>query len=700
MRKTLLIVSVVALILALFSCTNPKFEPRSKANDLASLPEIKSQGYHILFGELKDGEYTEGKILVGYNDRSEVDKIIKAVNGKVVLELPQIKVVSIKLNGITVKQAYDKIKALELKGIRYVEPSYKRELIKPTVVKPNPDIFKVRKPGLNSSSRDYGEELSNELWGLEAIGVTQELWEEASGTGVIVAVVDTGVDGTHPDLQGQVIKGYRPAFDEELPAGIDSSYGGSHGTHVAGTIAAKKDGKGIVGVAPGAKIMPIVIFDDPALVGGNGYVGDDYVAAGIIWATDHGAKVMNHSWGGWGYSYTMKEAFDYAMEHGVVMVVSAGNNTSDSHHQYPAGYPGVIQVAALDYYGGTFRVAGFSSRSDGVSVGAPGVIILSTVPGKNSIGYGGHNENVPATNGGTYDYYQGTSMAAPHVTGVVAVLLQKFPNATPWQIRKLLENTAYDFNGNGWDHDTGYGLVKLDSALRGPLPTEGGVEEFQVVVTDAYEEFGVPTAFVSMMRDNGSCYYAKTGPDGIARFPHIDSGTYKIIIGGPDHWDRALAPYDGESIPGGYAIALRMAEERQASYPSFEVSPDATQLKVKFTSTLQVKFGTNLSTLKDPQFVVVDPLLRGVYGRIAYARNQTYDLSGLSGQISFGIQTLLPAPTDITIQGTVTLNGENIPVSGVLRKGTTWTIIDDFGGLNLGTDSEPWYVWWTIFGQE
>lgn len=699
MRKAFLVISVIALLLALFSCTNPSFEPRNQIKDLTSLPEIKQNGFNILFGELKDGEYTEGRILVGYNDRKEVDKIVKAVNGKIVLEIPEIKVVSIKLNNMTVKQAYDKIKALKLSAIRYVEPSYKRELIKPTVVKPNPEMFKTGKPGLNNT-RNYGEELSNELWGLEALGITTTLWEEASGTGVIVAVVDTGVDGTHPDLQGQVIEGYRPFTGEVLPEGTDSSFGGAHGTHVAGTIAAKKDGKGIVGVAPGAKIMPIVIFDDPALVGGNGYVGDDYVAAGIIWATDHGAKVMNHSWGGWSYSYTMKEAFDYAMEHGVVMVVSAGNNTSDSHHQYPAGYPGVIQVAALDYYGGTFRVAGFSSRSDGVSVGAPGVMILSTVPGENSIGYERHNANVPATNGGTYDYYEGTSMAAPHVTGVVAVLLQKFSNAKPWQIRKLLENTAYDFNGNGWDHDTGYGLVKLDSALQGSLPTAGGVEEFQVVVTDAYEEFGVPTAFVSMMRDNGSCYYAKTGPDGIARFPHIDSGTYKIIIGGPDHWDRALAPYDGESNPGGYAIALRMAEERQASYPSFGVSPDATQLKVKFTSTLQVKFGTDLSALKDPQFVVVDPLLRGVYGRIAYARNQTYDLSELSGQISFGIQTLLPAPTDITIQGTVTLNGKDIPVSGVLRKGTTWTIIDDFGGWNLGTDSEPLYVWWTIFGQE
>ncbi|AMW32976.1 S8 family serine peptidase [Fervidobacterium islandicum] len=699
MRKAFLIISVVALLLALFSCTNPSFEPRNEIKDLTSLPEIKPNGFNILFGELKDGEYTEGRILVGYNDRKEVDKIVKAVNGKIVLEIPEIKVVSIKLNNMTVKQAYDKIKTLKLSGIRYVEPSYKRELIKPTVVKPNPEMFKIGKPGLNNT-RNYGEELSNELWGLEALGITTTLWEEASGTGVIVAVVDTGVDGTHPDLQGQVIGGYRPAFDEELPAGTDSSFGGAHGTHVAGTIAAKKDGKGIVGVAPGAKIMPIVIFDDPALVGGNGYVGDDFVAAGIVWAVDHGAKVMNHSWGGRGYSYTMKEAFDYALKNGVVMVVSAGNNTSDSHHQYPAGYPGVVQVAALEYYGGTFRVASFSSRSDGVSVGAPGVAILSTVPGVASLGYEGHNPNVPVTNGGTYDYYQGTSMAAPHVTGAVAVLLQKFPNAKPWQIRKLLENTAYDFNNNGWDHDTGYGLVKLNTALEGSLPTAGGVEEFQVVVTDAYEEWGVPTVFVSLMRDNGSCYFAKTGLDGIARFPHIDEGTYKIIVGGPDHWDRALAPYGGESQPGAYAISWRMEEERQAAFDNFDVSQENPELTVNFSSTFKVKFDTDLTGVRFPEFVIVDPALRGIYGRYKYQKGREYDISYLSGPVALGIQTLLPAQSDILIQGTVTINGYEIPVRGVLKQGTTWVIMDEYGGLNLNTPSDPLYIWWTVFGME
>lgn len=699
MKKMLVIVSLVIALLVFFSCTSSKtFEPRVKTFELPTRT-VKSTGFNIIFGELKDGEYTEGKILVGYNDRTEVNKIVKALNGKIVLEIPEIKVVSIKFSG-TVKSAYEKIRKLNLTGIRYVEPSYKRKLIEPTVVKPNPELFKNGGKGLMNHSA-YGEELSNELWGLGALGVTEELWDEASGTDIVVAVVDTGVDGTHPDLQGQVTKGYRPAFDEELPAGTDSSYGGAHGTHVAGTIAAKKDGKGIIGVAPNAKIMPIVIFDDPALVGGNGYVGDDFVAAGIVWAVENGAKVMNHSWGGWGYSHTMKEAFDYALEHNVVMVVSAGNNTSDSHHQYPAGYPGVIQVAALSYSGGAYGVAGFSSRSDGVSVGAPGVMILSTVPGENSLGYEGHNPNVRATNGGTYDYYQGTSMAAPHVTGAVAVLLQKFPNAKPWQIRRILETTAYDFNGNGWDHDTGYGLVKLNSALQNSLPNAGGVDEFQVVVKDAYGEYGIPTVFVQLMRSNGSCYYAKTGLDGIARFPHIDEGTYKVIVGGPDHMDRALAGYP-ESVIGGYTVSWRMEEERQWSSNSYTISAAATMIEIPFSSEFKAEFGTDLKGLEDPRIVILDPMVTGVYedfSYLPYATGTIYNFSGLSGQCVIGIQTLLPSTKDVTIQGTVTLNGHEIPVSGILKKGTSWTIVDDYGGLNFGTDEQPLYLWWTVFGK-
>ncbi|ODN29758.1 S8 family serine peptidase [Fervidobacterium thailandense] len=706
MKRIALSIVVVVALLFLFACTNPKtnnFEPRTQSGtfeprfDLTKIS--KPSGYSIIFGELKEGEYTEGKILVGYEDRKAVDQIVKALNGTIVREIPQIKVVSIKFNG-KVADAYKKIRSLDIKGIRYVEPSYKRELIKPTRVERNPELYSKSKIGL-MNGRDYGEELSNELWGHEAIGITQDLWEEASGTGIIVAVVDSGVDGTHPDLQGQVVKGYRPYFDQELPAGTDSSYGGAHGTHVAGTIAAKKDGKGIVGVAPGAKIMPIVIFDTDL----NGddrigdYVGDDAVAAGIIWAVDNGAKVMNHSWGGWGYSHTMKAAFDYALERNVIMVCSAGNNHSDSHHQYPANYPGVIQVAAVEYNGGDYRTANFSSRSDMVTIGAPGVTILSTVPGPTSIGYEGHNRNVRATNGGTYDYYQGTSMAAPHVTGAVAVLLQNFPNAKAWQIRKLIEDTAQDIDKSGWDNDSGAGLLKLNNALSGELPTTGGLEKLEIVVTDASGEFGVPTMFVQLVDPNTKrLLAAKTDLEGVAKFYQVDDpSSWQVYIGGPDHMERALAPIDGSSDIGNWAISLRMEEERQVYKEQLSQLEPAgeNRYQVKLSSEFKCKFSTQLS---GATFVVTDPELKKVYYSQPYVKDQDIELYGLSGQVTLGVLLLSPAANDITIQGTVMLNGHEIPVSGTIKKGSTFAVVDDFGGYNFGTPENPLYAWWTVFG--
>jgi subtilisin family serine protease len=706
MKRSLLLVSIALVFLLVFSCmtnspqnTKVGLRPFEPGYNPEKVEIAKPDGFKVLFGELKDGEYTEGKVLVGYEagSRSEVDKIVKALKGKVVLEIPEINVVSISFNG-TVSKAYEIIKKLDVKGIKYVEPSYKRELIEPTRVERNPEIFS-KKGNVLLQSRDYGEELSNELWGLEAMGVSESLWNEASGTGIIVAVVDTGVDGTHPDLEGQVIEGYRPFLDKELPAGTDSSFGGSHGTHVAGTIAARKDGKGIVGVAPNAKIMPIVIFDDPAIVGGNGYVGDDYVAAGIIWAVNHGAKVMNNSWGGWGYSYTMKAAFDYALKNNVIMVVSAGNAHSDSHHQYPAGYPGVIQVAAAEYNGGNYKTVWFSSRSDGVIVAAPGVAILSTVPGENSIGYEGHNPNVPATNGGTYDYYQGTSMAAPHVTGTVAVLLQKFPGAKAWQIRKLLEQTAMDIDDTGWDHHSGYGLVQLNHALAGTIPTTGGIEELRILVKDALDSFGVPTVWAQLLRDNGACYYAKTDANGHASFYQIDDmniseDSTNVVIAGPDHMDRALAPTKDGSVPGGWAIALRMAEERKPQI--LNVTSDGTVVAV-LSSEFKVEFNNDLG--RNALLIVSDPMLNETYGYYTYQKDMQYDLSSYSGQITLGIVKVVPATTDITITGTATLNGVKIPISGVLKAGKTFAVVDDYQGMNFGTDNEPLYAWWTVFGK-
>jgi len=270
-RLTFIFLAILISLFVFVSCTQKVAPTNSNNSNVTN--STKTVKNLTIFGDLKAGQYTEGKILVGYTNRTSALKVAELLNGKVVVDLPEISMISISFNG-TVEQAYEKIRKADIQGLKYVEPSYKRELIEPMPV--DNSIIQSSKNGMKalSSSSRGSEEFSTSLWGIEAIGAA-EVWPEASGTDVIVAVVDTGVDGTHPDLEGQVIAGYRPATDEELPAGADSSYGGAHGTHVAGTIAAKADGTGIVGIAPNAKIMPIVIFDDPKLVGGNGFVGDD-----------------------------------------------------------------------------------------------------------------------------------------------------------------------------------------------------------------------------------------------------------------------------------------------------------------------------------------------------------------------------------------------------------------------------------------
>jgi len=671
-RLTFIFLAILISLFVFVSCTQ-KVAP-TNSNDSNVTNSTKTVKDLTIFGELKAGQYTEGKILVGYTNRTSALKVAELLNGKIVVDLPEISMISISFNG-TVEQAYEKIRKADIQGLKYVEPSYKRELIKPMPVD-NSTIQSLKNgmKALSSSSRG-SEEFSTSLWGIEAIGAA-EVWPEASGTGVIVAVIDTGVDGTHPDLQGQVIEGYRPLYNQILQAGADSSYGGAHGTHVSGTIAAKVDGKGIVGIAPNAKIMPVVIFDN-----GGSYVGDDAAAAGIIWATDHFANVMNNSWGGWGYSQTLKAAFDYALDHNVVVVVSAGNDHTDQHILYPAGYPGIIEVAAVEYNGGEYKTTLFSSRSDGIAVGAPGVKILSTVPLDESLGAEGYTV-VSAENGGTYDYYDGTSMACPHVTGSVALLLQKYPNAKPWQIRQLLQQTAVDIDDTGWDHNSGYGLINLKNAFAAALPTTGGLT-YNVEVRDAYGSWAVPTVFVTMKRiDNvGTNYYAKTNNQGIAHFSNIDAGKYELIIGGPDSYDRVLADYGIGSVPGGFWINWRMEEERQI------VKTVTLNKNTATTYLLDSQFKIAFANALPNASLVVNNLL--FENSTAVAMSSEKDLSDVSGLVKLGVALTTAATQTTTIDGTVTLNGYEIPVSGTILTGATQTIISDDWGPS---------AWWTVFG--
>ena len=262
-----------------------------------------------------------------------------------------------------------------------------------------------------------------------------EAWQASTGSGVTVAVVDTGADPTHPDLAGNLVAGA-----DVVGSGVrtEMSDGHGHGTHVSGTVAAVTGNSvGVAGVAPDAKVMPVKVLDSS----GSGYTSD--VAEGVIYAADHGAQVVNLSLGGPSYNSVLAQAVDYARSRGVVVVAAAGNERQAGNPTtYPAALPGVVAVAATD---STDADASFSNTGSYVDIAAPGVSIRSTLPGAR------------------YVSWSGTSMATPHVAGVAALLRARVSSAT--EIEDVLLRSTTDLGPVGRDDAYGAGLVNPVAAL-------------------------------------------------------------------------------------------------------------------------------------------------------------------------------------------------------------------------------------------
>ena len=272
-------------------------------------------------------------------------------------------------------------------------------------------------------------------WGLEKIEAPRA-WEEARGEGARVAVVDSGIDQNHPDFRGQVAA--QKDFINNDPVAEDQNpY--SHGTHVAGTVAAVTDnGAGVASTCPDCQLLVAKVYKDRAL--------DFDVADGIVWSADNGAEAINLSLGKPSESRFLKTAIDYASNRGSLVVAAAGNSNNRVKN-YPAAYPNVIAVSATNR---ADEKAGFSTFGDWVDVAAPGDGILSTVRG----GYG---------------YSSGTSMASPHVAGLAGILAGEGLPAS--KIRQRIESTAVDLGPRGKDPYYGHGRINARSALgipRGP----------------------------------------------------------------------------------------------------------------------------------------------------------------------------------------------------------------------------------------
>lgn len=281
--------------------------------------------------------------------------------------------------------------------------------------------------------------------GLGMIGMGKA-WDISLGDPrVVIAVVDTGIDMTHPDLRDKLVPGFNVLSPGQPPQDDNG-----HGTHASGIAAASTDNRtGIAGTAPRCRIMPIKALNSEG--GGDGFS----VATGVVWAVDNGAHIINLSLGGEAPQETLERAIKYALARNVSVIVAMGNESTNAL-RYPASYPGVIAVGSVDQ---TRNLSNFSNYGKWMSVVAPGSQILSTMPMQSvymTSAEGYMNE---------YDFMDGTSMAAPMVAGVVALMKSRHPNLTPAEIKARLEGTARDLGAPGFDERFGHGLVDAPRAI-------------------------------------------------------------------------------------------------------------------------------------------------------------------------------------------------------------------------------------------
>lgn len=382
-------------------------------------------GFIYLGPETKgfEEEYAEGRIIVQFEksmpESAKVENL-KAIEALRVKRFEKEGLELIKLEKTKdVKGAIEKLK--KMKGIEFAEPDY---IVRANYI-PDDTYFYL-------------------MWGLNNTNNVDidapEAWDiERGESSVTVAVIDTGVQTNHPDLAGQFVTGYDFYSDDtSVYDGLDDD----HGTHVAGTIAAIDNSIGVIGVAPNIKIMPLKFLGPD-----GGYISDAIDA--INYAKQNGADIINASWGGGGYSEALKNAIE---SFGGVFVVAAGNNKTDTDKNpyYPASYtsPNIISVAAVDKYGALASFSNYGVNS--VDIAAPGVDIASTYPD-------------------SYAYMSGTSMAAPHVSGIIALIKSYNNSLTTQELINKLYSTAKPYNSLNGKVKTG-GMANAKDALLASAP--------------------------------------------------------------------------------------------------------------------------------------------------------------------------------------------------------------------------------------
>lgn len=421
----LIVVALIAGLIGGTAVTKTVVENQQKTEISAVSPSPSSSD--TVRQSLPQGSAISQEVIIGFKsnvNRSQRDKVHQKHQAQVKKPLSRLNADVVSLPpGLSVADAAIKYKSMP--EVAYVEPNF-----------------------LATSLAEVNDPYFGKQWNLQKVGATTA-YDTSQGGNTLIAVVDTGVDTSHPDLSAVTTTGFN-AITNTTNAFDDNG----HGTHVAGIAAAHtNNGTGVASIAYKATILPVKVLDKD----GVGTYAD--VAEGITYAADKGARIVNLSLGGSSDSLTLKQAVSYAQNKGSIVVAAAGNNGS-STPSYPAAYAGVLAVSASD---STDSLASFSNYGSNVFVAAPGVSILSSTPGSG------------------YQSLSGTSMAAPHVAGLIALTLSYKPTLSNTEVIDAIKQSSEKvgsatYDQNGWNQYFGYGRISAATTLSklatvSPTPT-------------------------------------------------------------------------------------------------------------------------------------------------------------------------------------------------------------------------------------
>ena len=376
----------------------------------------------------------------------------------------------------------------------------------------------IATPAATPNDPDFASE-----WHLSKIQASAA-WDLTRGAAITVAVLDSGVDPTHPDLISKLVPGWN-----FVNSNSDTHDVLGHGTAVAGTIAAATNNStGVAGVAWSSPIMPLVVLNS------SNYANYSDVANATTYAADHGARIINISLGGSSASATLQNAVDYAWSKGAVVFAAASNN-SNSTPYYPAACNNVVAVSATTQ---SDTLASFSNYGSWITLSAPGDVILTTV------------------NGGGYGSWYGTSFASPVAAGVGALVLSKNPSLSPSSLVSILKQTADDLGPSGFDQSFGWGRVnayKAVSAAGGSTPAPTPTTFSPIRVNAGGGGYTDPQGHV------WSADYGYSAGNAYSNGNSI-SNTNAVTLYQSERWGSGVFQYQFGVPNGSYWVNLKFAE--------------------------------------------------------------------------------------------------------------------------------------------